>query len=70
MRGSVCRRQPKHLRKLIQQVFQQFALLKEQQCIMKFFETLFIFSSFDEEVFPCELVVSPHSFTLERFQTC
>ncbi|XP_057199638.1 protein-tyrosine kinase 2-beta [Triplophysa rosa] len=46
----------KQLRKLIQQTFQQFALLKEQQCIMKFFETLFIFSSFDEEVFPCELV--------------
>lgn len=50
--------QPKHLRKLIQQTFQQFALLKEEQCIMKFFETLSVFSSFDEEVFPCELVVS------------
>ncbi|XP_051579077.1 protein-tyrosine kinase 2-beta isoform X2 [Myxocyprinus asiaticus] len=47
---------PKHLRKLIQQTFQQFALLKEEQCIMKFFETLSVFSSFDEEVFPCELV--------------
>ncbi|XP_051502924.1 protein-tyrosine kinase 2-beta-like isoform X2 [Myxocyprinus asiaticus] len=46
----------KHLRKLIQQTFQQFALLKEEQCIMKFFETLSVFSSFDEEVFPCELV--------------
>ncbi|KAA0711575.1 Protein-tyrosine kinase 2-beta [Triplophysa tibetana] len=48
--------QSKQLKKLIQQTFQQFSLLKEQQCIMKFFETLFIFSSFDEEVFPCELV--------------
>ncbi|XP_065110983.1 protein-tyrosine kinase 2-beta isoform X1 [Paramisgurnus dabryanus] len=47
---------PKQLRKLIQQTFQQFALLKEQQCIMKFFETLSVFSCFDEEVFPCELV--------------
>ncbi|KAK7152562.1 hypothetical protein R3I93_010706 [Phoxinus phoxinus] len=47
---------PKHLRKLIQQTFQQFALLKEEQCIMKFFETLSVFSSFEEEVFPCELV--------------
>ncbi|XP_067223779.1 protein-tyrosine kinase 2-beta isoform X6 [Chanodichthys erythropterus] len=46
----------KHLRKLIQQTFQQFALLKEEQCIMKFFETLSVFSNFDEEVFPCELV--------------
>lgn len=50
-------KQPKHLRKLIQQTFQQFSLLKEEQCIMKFFETLSVFSSFDEEVFPCELVV-------------
>ncbi|XP_073683621.1 protein-tyrosine kinase 2-beta-like [Garra rufa] len=47
---------PKHLRKLVQQTFQQFALLKEEQCIIKFFETLSVFSSFDEEVFPCELV--------------
>ncbi|XP_051725193.1 protein-tyrosine kinase 2-beta isoform X3 [Ctenopharyngodon idella] len=46
----------KQLRKLIQQTFQQFALLKEEQCIMKFFETLSVFSNFDEEVFPCELV--------------
>ncbi|XP_052476213.1 protein-tyrosine kinase 2-beta-like isoform X2 [Carassius gibelio] len=47
---------PKQLRKLIQQTFLQFALLKEEQCIIKFFETLSVFSSFDEEVFPCELV--------------
>lgn len=47
---------PKQLRKLIQQTFQQFAFLKEEQCIVKFFETLSVFSSFDEEVFPCELV--------------
>uniref|UniRef100_A0A672TEZ3 non-specific protein-tyrosine kinase n=1 Tax=Sinocyclocheilus grahami TaxID=75366 RepID=A0A672TEZ3_SINGR len=46
---------PKQLRKLIQQTFQQFALLKEEQCIIKFFETLSVFSSFDEEVFSCEL---------------
>uniref|UniRef100_A0A672NNU6 non-specific protein-tyrosine kinase n=1 Tax=Sinocyclocheilus grahami TaxID=75366 RepID=A0A672NNU6_SINGR len=47
---------PKQLRKLIQQTFEQFASLKEEQCIIKFFETLSVFSSFDEEVFPCELV--------------
>uniref|UniRef100_A0A671N196 non-specific protein-tyrosine kinase n=1 Tax=Sinocyclocheilus anshuiensis TaxID=1608454 RepID=A0A671N196_9TELE len=46
---------PKQLRKLIQQTFQQFASLKEEHCIIKFFETLSVFSSFDEEVFPCEL---------------
>ncbi|XP_047677378.1 protein-tyrosine kinase 2-beta isoform X2 [Tachysurus fulvidraco] len=47
---------PKQLRKLIQQTFQQYSSLKEEQCIMKFFETFSLFSSFDEEVFPCELV--------------
>ncbi|TRY83504.1 hypothetical protein DNTS_016234 [Danionella cerebrum] len=40
---------PKQLRKLIQQTFQQFAQLKEEECILKFFETLSVFSSFDEE---------------------
>uniref|UniRef100_A0A8C2FMC2 non-specific protein-tyrosine kinase n=1 Tax=Cyprinus carpio TaxID=7962 RepID=A0A8C2FMC2_CYPCA len=44
------------LEKMIQQTFQQYALLKEEQCINKFFETLSVFSSYDEEVFPCELV--------------
>ncbi|MCI4382556.1 hypothetical protein PGIGA_G00016150 [Pangasianodon gigas] len=47
---------PKQLRKLIQQTFLQYSSLKEEQCIMKFFETFSVFSSFDEEVFPCELV--------------
>ncbi|XP_036449094.1 protein-tyrosine kinase 2-beta isoform X3 [Colossoma macropomum] len=47
---------PKQLRKLIQQTFQQYSSLKEDQCIMKFFETFSVFSSFDEEVYPCELV--------------
>uniref|UniRef100_A0A8B9H508 non-specific protein-tyrosine kinase n=1 Tax=Astyanax mexicanus TaxID=7994 RepID=A0A8B9H508_ASTMX len=47
---------PKQLKKLIQQTFQQYSSLKEEQCILKFFETFSVFSSFDEEVFPCELV--------------
>uniref|UniRef100_A0AAR2JT25 non-specific protein-tyrosine kinase n=1 Tax=Pygocentrus nattereri TaxID=42514 RepID=A0AAR2JT25_PYGNA len=47
---------PKQLRKLIQQTFQQYSSLKEEQCIMKFFKTFSVFSSFDEEVYPCELV--------------
>uniref|UniRef100_W5JZQ4 non-specific protein-tyrosine kinase n=1 Tax=Astyanax mexicanus TaxID=7994 RepID=W5JZQ4_ASTMX len=47
---------PKQLKKLIQQTFQQYSSLKEEQCIFKFFETFSVFSSFDEEVFPCELV--------------
>ncbi|XP_047429181.1 protein tyrosine kinase 2 beta, b isoform X3 [Mugil cephalus] len=47
---------PKQLRKLIQQTFQQYATLKEDDCMVKFFETLRNFVNFDEEVFPCELV--------------
>lgn len=50
--------QSKQLRKLIQQTFQQYATLKEDECMVKFFETLKDLVSYDEEVFPCELVVS------------
>ncbi|KAM3602976.1 uncharacterized protein V6R79_014295 [Siganus canaliculatus] len=46
----------KPLRKLIQQTFQQYATLKEDDCMLKFFETLKEFVNYDEEVFPCELV--------------
>ncbi|KAM4633527.1 protein tyrosine kinase 2 beta, b isoform 2-T2 [Polymixia lowei] len=46
----------KQLRKLIQQTFQQYATLKEEECMVKFFETLREFISYDEEVYPCELV--------------
>uniref|UniRef100_A0A8C2HEU4 non-specific protein-tyrosine kinase n=1 Tax=Cyprinus carpio TaxID=7962 RepID=A0A8C2HEU4_CYPCA len=44
------------LRKLIQQTFQQYALLKEDECMIKFFEIYGEFFNFDEEIFPCELV--------------
>lgn len=47
---------PRQLRKMIQQTFQQFATLKEDHCMIKFFETLKDFVSYDEEAFPCELV--------------
>lgn len=50
--------QSKPLRKLIQQTFQQYGTLKEDECMVKFFKTLKDFVSYDEEVFPCELVVS------------
>uniref|UniRef100_A0A6Q2YJ28 non-specific protein-tyrosine kinase n=1 Tax=Esox lucius TaxID=8010 RepID=A0A6Q2YJ28_ESOLU len=43
------------LRKMIQQTFQQYATLKEDECIVRFFKTLIDFSNFDEEVYPCEL---------------
>lgn len=54
----VCVIQSRQLRKLIQQTFQQYATLREEDCMVKFFETLRDFVSYDEEVFPCELVVS------------
>lgn len=46
----------RQLRKMIQQTFQQYATLKEDDCMIKFFETLKTFTNYDEEVFPCELV--------------
>ena len=50
--------QSKHLRKQIQQTFQQYATLKEEECMHKFFVALREVVNYDEEVFPCELVVS------------
>ncbi|CAL8312969.1 unnamed protein product [Lota lota] len=47
---------PKPLRKLIQQTFQQYATLKEEECMQKFFVALREVVNYDEEVFPCELV--------------
>lgn len=63
--------QSKQLRKLIQQTFQQYATLKEDGCMVKFFETLKEFVSYDEEVFPCELVVSDNiMFNLPSTKSC
>ncbi|KAJ8270529.1 hypothetical protein GJAV_G00115980 [Gymnothorax javanicus] len=47
---------PKYLRKMIQQTFQQYSTLKEEECMEKFFETFGEFNCFDQEVFHCELV--------------
>uniref|UniRef100_A0A4W5LHX1 non-specific protein-tyrosine kinase n=1 Tax=Hucho hucho TaxID=62062 RepID=A0A4W5LHX1_9TELE len=44
------------LRKLITQTFQQYATLKEDECMVRFFKTLAEFVNVDEEVYPCELV--------------
>ncbi|ROL50942.1 Protein-tyrosine kinase 2-beta [Anabarilius grahami] len=55
-KGLIDSMKPKQLRKLIQQTFQQYAILKEDECMVKFFETYGEFSNFDEEIFPCELV--------------
>ncbi|KAK0135541.1 Protein-tyrosine kinase 2-beta [Merluccius polli] len=42
----------KHLRKLIQQTFLQYATLKEEECMQKFFVALRDVVNYDEEVFP------------------
>ncbi|XP_053470269.1 protein tyrosine kinase 2 beta, b isoform X1 [Ictalurus furcatus] len=47
---------PRQLRKMIQQTFQQYGTLKEEECMVKFFKTFGEFINFNEEVFPCELV--------------
>uniref|UniRef100_A0A8C4Y235 Protein-tyrosine kinase 2-beta n=1 Tax=Gopherus evgoodei TaxID=1825980 RepID=A0A8C4Y235_9SAUR len=47
---------PKQLRKMIQQTFQQYALLREEECIIKFLHTLASFANIDQESFRCELI--------------
>ncbi|XP_070195798.1 focal adhesion kinase 1-like isoform X3 [Littorina saxatilis] len=42
---------PKALRKLIQNHFRQYAQLSESECVYKFFETLFVVCSFNQERF-------------------
>ncbi|XP_040822373.1 protein-tyrosine kinase 2-beta isoform X2 [Ochotona curzoniae] len=47
---------PKQFRKMIQQTFQQYASLKEEECVMKFFNTLAGFANIDQETYRCELI--------------
>uniref|UniRef100_A0A8C3TSW7 non-specific protein-tyrosine kinase n=1 Tax=Catharus ustulatus TaxID=91951 RepID=A0A8C3TSW7_CATUS len=47
---------PKPLRKMIQQTFQQYALLREEECVLKFLHTLATFAPIDQESFRCQLV--------------
>ncbi|NXJ85483.1 FAK2 kinase, partial [Trogon melanurus] len=47
---------PKQFRKMIQQTFQQYALLREEECIIKFFHTLATFANIDQESYRCELI--------------
>ncbi|XP_051016695.1 protein-tyrosine kinase 2-beta isoform X2 [Acomys russatus] len=47
---------PKHFRKMIQQTFQQYASLREEECVMKFFNTLAGFANIDQETYRCELI--------------
>ncbi|NWV46739.1 FAK2 kinase, partial [Daphoenositta chrysoptera] len=49
--------QPRQLRKMIQQTFQQYALLREEECVLKFLHTLATFAPIDQESFRCQLVV-------------
>ncbi|XP_072489959.1 protein-tyrosine kinase 2-beta isoform X2 [Notamacropus eugenii] len=47
---------PKQFRKMIQQTFQQYASLKEEECVRKFFNTLAGFANIDQETYHCELI--------------
>ncbi|KAM7060425.1 protein-tyrosine kinase 2-beta isoform 3-T3 [Acridotheres tristis] len=47
---------PRHLRRMIQQTFQQYALLREEECVLKFLHTLATFAPIDQESFRCQLV--------------
>ncbi|KFU93036.1 Protein-tyrosine kinase 2-beta [Chaetura pelagica] len=47
---------PKQFRKMIQQTFQQYALLREDECILKFLHTLATFANIDQESYRCELI--------------
>ncbi|XP_030346389.1 protein-tyrosine kinase 2-beta isoform X3 [Strigops habroptila] len=47
---------PKQFRKMIQQTFQQYALLREEECILKFLHTLASFANIDQESYRCELI--------------
>lgn len=50
--------QPKQLRRLIQQSFQGYSTLKQDQCMSRFFTTLAQCYSYTKESFACQLVVS------------
>lgn len=47
---------PKQLRRLIQQTFENYCTLNEEQCMSKFFSTLAQCYCFTEESFACQLV--------------
>uniref|UniRef100_A0A8C8RI93 Protein-tyrosine kinase 2-beta n=1 Tax=Pelusios castaneus TaxID=367368 RepID=A0A8C8RI93_9SAUR len=47
---------PRQFRKMIQQTFQQYALLREEECILKFLTTLATFATIDQESYRCELI--------------
>ena len=50
--------QPKQLRRLIQQTFQGYSNLTEDQCMSRFFSTLAHCQSYTQESFACQLSVS------------
>ena len=61
--------QPKHLRKLIQHTFKQYAPLSEEECVFKFFEVLSQVWRFDQERFKCALGVSTRELLRLFFPT-
>ena len=62
----MCVYQLKQLRKMIQQTFQGYSTLKQDECVAKFFSTLAQCYSFTQESFACQLVVSASVFQTSR----
>lgn len=54
----ICVCQPKQLRRMIQQTFQGYSTLNQDQCMARFFTTLSQCWCFTQESFACQLVVS------------
>lgn len=50
--------QPKQLRRMIQQTFQGYSTLKQDECMTRFFTTVAQCYSYTQESFACQLVVS------------
>uniref|UniRef100_A0A3P8YRF8 non-specific protein-tyrosine kinase n=1 Tax=Esox lucius TaxID=8010 RepID=A0A3P8YRF8_ESOLU len=49
---------PKVLRKMIQQTFQRYSCLKEEQCVVKFFTTLADCYDYTQESYSCQLFIN------------
>lgn len=62
--------QAKTLRKLIQQTFKQVANLNDEQCILKFLETLAPICRYDKECFKCALGVRRLTSPLQLLALC
>lgn len=62
--------QPKQLRRLIQQTFQGYSTLNQDQCMVRFFTTLAQCHCYTQESFTCQLVVSVWALNTTGLTSC